>query len=132
MTYGFCTTSKGTTPRVDTAGLAEFERQIRARFEGASTAKPATRQAAGTNARGLRRRYAECCARSTWPRRVAASAALYHSWLTAQDATPLATCSSHAASRKTEMAWASGGRNRRENPHGVTEPRLSSPGFTAI
>src|ERR1017187_7223992 len=58
--YGFCyQIEKDAAKEFDKAGLAAFERQIRARFEAASTAKRAPGTPAGHQPEYLRRRYGD-------------------------------------------------------------------------
>ena len=106
------------------AGLAAFERKMRARFEAAATAKPAPGTPPGHEAEYRRRRSSEAL-RTLYlaQRNVAAYLALTdRTGLTAQDCHALATML--VARRKPEeaLAWAERGiALDRENPHGITK-----------
>ncbi|MGO9255255.1 MAG: DUF6880 family protein [Bryobacteraceae bacterium] len=106
------------------AGLAAFERQMRARFEAAVAAQPAPGKPAGHEAEYLRRRFSQAL-RTLYlaQRNVAAYLALTdRTGLTAQDCHALATML--VARRKPEeaLAWAERGiALDRENPHGITK-----------
>ena len=123
--YGFCyQIEKDAVKAFDKAGLAGFERQIRARFEAASAYKPAPGKPLGQQPEYLRRRYSEVLRTLYLTRRdVAAYVALTtQTGLTAQDCHALATMLVTRRKPDEAFAWAERGiALDRENPHGCTK-----------
>ena len=122
--YGFCyQIEKDASKEFDKAGLAAFERQIRVRFEAASTAKRAPGKPAGHQPEYLRRRYGDAL-RTLYlaQKNVAAYVALTaQTGLTAQDCPALATMLVTRRKLDEALAWAERGMALdRENPHGCT------------
>ncbi len=123
--YGFCyQIEKDAAKAFDKAGLAAFERQIRARFEAARTAKPTPGTPLGHQPEYLRRRYSEALRALYLTRRdVPAYVALTtQTGLTAQDCHALATMLMTRRKLDEALAWAERGiALDQENPHGWTK-----------
>jgi hypothetical protein len=122
--YGFCyEIEKDAAKEFDKTGLAAFERQIRARFEAASTAKPAPGKPLGHQPEYLRRRCSDVL-RTLYlaQRNVAAYSALVtQTGLTTKDCHALATMLVTRRKPEEALAWAERGiALDRENPHGCT------------
>lgn len=123
--YGFCyQIEKDAAKEFDKSGLAALKRQIRARFEAASTAKPAAGKPLGHQPEYLHRRYGEVL-RTLYlaQRNVAAYVALTtQAGLTAQDCHALATMLVTRRKPDEALAWVEREMALdRENPHGWTK-----------
>src|ERR1035437_3903351 len=120
--YGFChRIEKDAAKAFDKAGLAAFERQARARFEAAATAKPARRKPTGDQPEHLRRHYGGVLRTIYLARKnLAAYVALTtETGLTVQDCHAVATMPVIRRKPDEALAWVKRGvALDRENPHG--------------
>jgi tetratricopeptide (TPR) repeat protein len=122
--YAFCyQIEKDAAKAFDKAGLAAFERQIRARFEAVAAAKPAPGKPLGHQPEYLRRRGSEIL-RTLYLAQgnLAAYVALTtQTGLTVQDCHSLATMLVTRRKPEEALAWAERGLALdQENPHGCT------------
>jgi len=122
--YGFCyEIERDAAKAFDKAGLAAFERQMRARFEAAATAKPAPGKPLGHEPEYLRRRYGDVL-RTLYlaQRNVAAYVALTtETGLTVKDCHAVTTMLVTRRKPDEALAWVERGiALDRENPHGIT------------
>jgi hypothetical protein len=122
--YSFCyQIEKDAAKAFDKAGSAAFERQVRARFEGVSSAKRSPDKPPGHQPEYLRRRYGEVLRALYLARKdVAAYTTLAaETGLTVQDCHALATMLVTRRKPEEALAWAERGMALdRENPHGCT------------